>query len=93
MVSKSVLALMPKNTNEKVEEYLYNRGTVTCKLREILDDKGYSVCRLSRETGIRVTTLTDLMNLKRSTLNIVHLAVIMSVLGIERIDEIVQIEE
>lgn len=80
-------------TNEVVKEKLkeeFPSFTVRCNLGERLKERGLSLEDLSNLTGIRVATISELINMKRSTISTPHLLVIAKVL---RISDITQLYE
>ncbi|MCU4863169.1 helix-turn-helix transcriptional regulator [Bacillus cereus] len=64
--------------------------TVRCKLGQILKDRGISMTELSHLTGIRVATISELANMKRTTISVPHLVVIAITLRITDINELIE---
>lgn len=71
-------------TNERVTENLnfHPMFLLRCKLGEILKERGLSFQELSDLTGLRVATISEIVNMKRTTLNVPHLLVIAKTLRI-----------
>jgi transcriptional regulator with XRE-family HTH domain len=80
-------------TNERVrgelEEYPY--FTIKSKLSKVLKDRGISLQELAELTGIRIGGLSELANMKRSTMNISHIVMIALVLRIDDLNELFEI--
>jgi transcriptional regulator with XRE-family HTH domain len=78
-------------TNEKVagqlEEFPY--FTIKCNIHEILKERGLKLEELAELTGIRIGGLSELANMKRSTISVPHLLVIAKVLRITDINELI----
>lgn len=70
----------------KLNEFPY--FTLRCKLPEVLEERGLTLNELSLLTGIRVASLSELCNLKRSAINVPHLLVIAKVLRITDITDL-----
>jgi transcriptional regulator with XRE-family HTH domain len=62
--------------------------TLKCKLGEVLKERGMKMQELSDLTGIRVATISELVNMKRSTINVPHILVIAQVLRITDISKL-----
>ena len=75
-------------TNEQVRQYenQYEDFTLTCKLGDVLREKGISMKQLSNRTGIRIATISEMVNQKRSTINMSHLIVIAKELRITNLE-------
>ncbi|MDA1509631.1 helix-turn-helix transcriptional regulator [Bacillus cereus] len=63
---------------------------VKCKLGEIMQDRGISTQELADLTGIRPATISELCNLKRTTVSIPHLTVIAMTLRIKDMNELLE---
>lgn len=79
-------------TNDMVMKNLerFPSFTVRCKLGEIMQDRGISTQELSDLTGIRPATISEICNLKRTTVSIPHLTVIAMTLRITDMNEILE---
>lgn len=79
-------------TNEMIREKFKEKPdfVLTCKLGKILNERGLKMQELSDLTGIRVATISELVNMKRSTINISHLLLIAKTLGIKDISELLE---
>jgi transcriptional regulator with XRE-family HTH domain len=79
-------------TNEKVagqlEEFPY--FTVKCNIAKILDERGLQMQELAELTGLRTATISEIANLKRSTLSLPHIIVIAKALRITDISELIE---
>jgi putative transcriptional regulator len=62
--------------------------TLKCKLGEVLKERGMKMQELSDLTGIRVATISELVNMKRSTINVPHILVIAQVLRITDVSKL-----
>ena len=62
---------------------------VYLKLKEVLKERGITQKELAEMTGIRPTTISEMVNNQRSTINKEHLKKIIEVLEIEDIREII----
>lgn len=62
---------------------------VYLKLKEVLKERGITQKELAEMTGIRPTTISEMVNNQRSTINKEHLRKIIEVLEIEDIREII----
>ncbi|MHA6145776.1 helix-turn-helix domain-containing protein [Bacillus licheniformis] len=85
-----MLVKVPERTNEKVTGQLaqFPYFTLKCKLSEVLKNRGLTMKELSALTGIRIAALSEMNNLKRSSVNIPHLVVIAQVLRIDEISDL-----
>ena len=61
------------------------------KLKEVLERKGISQKELSRMTGIREGTISELVNDSRSVYNKKHLITIMQALNIVDLNDILEL--
>ncbi|MDQ0976663.1 transcriptional regulator with XRE-family HTH domain [Neobacillus niacini] len=77
-------------TNEQVVSNLekFPYFTIRCKLGEVLKERGLKMQELSDLTGIRVATISEMVNMKRSTLNVPHIIVIAQALRIDDISKL-----
>jgi transcriptional regulator with XRE-family HTH domain len=79
-------------TNKKVtgqlEEFPY--FTVKCKLHEVLKERGLSMEELHELTGLRIATISEIANMKRSTLSIPHIIVIAKALRITDMNVLIE---
>lgn len=71
---------------EELEKFPY--FTLKCKLGEVLKERGIKMQELGDLTGIRVATISELISMKRSTINVPHLIVIAQTLRIDNISEL-----
>lgn len=60
------------------------------RLQEILDERGITQKQLSEMTKLRPTTISEMCNNVRSTINKEHLVKVAEALGIEKIDEMLE---
>lgn len=81
-----------ENTTDFVKSNLerFPYFTIRCKLGEILKDRGISMTELSHLTGIRVATISELVNMKRTTISVPHLIVIAITLRITDMSELLE---
>ena len=77
-------------TNEQVKSNLerFPHFTIRCKLGEVLRERGLKLQELSDLTGIRIATISELINMKRSTISVPHLIVIAQALRIDDISKL-----
>lgn len=66
---------------------------IKIKLKEILNKEGVSGKQLAEELSIRPTTISELVNNQRTTINKEHLAKIMKRFDIKDFNEILELEE
>lgn len=64
--------------------------TLKCKLNEVLKERGLTQTELSELTGIRPASISELANMKRSTINVPHLLVIAQTLRITDLCELIE---
>ncbi|MGG0487222.1 helix-turn-helix transcriptional regulator [Priestia aryabhattai] len=62
--------------------------TLECRLGELLEDRGLTLQELSYLTGIRIPSLSFIVNEKKSTINIGHLIAIAKALRITDIRQL-----
>lgn len=62
--------------------------TIKSKLGGVLKNRGLNLEELSALTGIRVATLSEIKNMKRSTISVPHLIVIAKALRVDDISEL-----
>lgn len=81
-------------TNEQIQENLekFPEYRVVCKLATILEDRSLTMVELSKLTGLRVATISEIANMKRSTINIPHMLVIAQALRITDLSELYVLE-
>jgi len=77
-------------TNCKVSEHLeeFPYFTIRCNLAEVLKQRGMKMEELSELTGIRIASISEMANMKRSTISVPHLLVIAKELRISDISEL-----
>lgn len=77
-------------TSETITEHLseFPFFALRCKLGKILKDRGLTMQELSDLSGIRVASISELVNMKRSTVSVPHIVVIAKVLRINDISEL-----
>lgn len=77
-------------TNAEVTGHLseFPYYTIKCKLGRVMKDRGIRLQELSDLTGIRIATLSELANMKRTAVNIPHLLVIAKALRLIDIGEL-----
>lgn len=63
-----------------------------CKIGELLEDRGLSLRELSQLTGIRVPSLSFIVNEKKTTINVGHVMAIASALRITDIRQLYRFE-
>lgn len=61
------------------------------KLADRLQERGLTVRRCSELTGLRLATISDLMNGNKSSINLHHIIVIMVCLRISKLEDLVEI--
>lgn len=82
-----------KYINDVVTETLETTPHVIVNnLGDILKERGLSQGDLSRLTGLRVATLNDFINMKKTSINLTHLVPIMIALRISDMSEIIRVE-
>ena len=64
---------------------------VRFKLADRLEERGLTVRKCAEITGLRLATISDIMNGKKSSVTFQHLWVIMLVLGITDINDIIEL--
>lgn len=76
--------------NDKIAENLNQHPDflLRCKLGQILKERGFSMQEFSDLTGIRIATISEIVNMKRTTLNVPHLLVIAKVLRITEVSDL-----
>lgn len=81
-------------TNEQIQENLvkFPDYRIECNLATILEDRSFSMNDLSKVTGLRVGTISEIANMKRSTINIPHLIVIAQALRITDLTELYELK-
>lgn len=81
-------------TNEQIQENLdkFPEYRIECKLATILEDRSLTMVDLSKLTGLRVATISELANMKRTTINIPHLLVIAQTLRITDLSELYELK-
>ncbi|NRQ71977.1 helix-turn-helix transcriptional regulator [Bacillus cereus] len=85
--------LLNQNTNAVVTELLEKTPhRVVNRLGELLRERGMSQGDLSRLTGIRVATINEIANIKKLSINWLHLVPIMIALRITDMNEIISVE-
>lgn len=65
---------------------------VECKIGELLKARGLSLKDLSDLTGIRMASISELLNMKRSAINTSHIVAIAIVLRITDLSEMFEIK-
>jgi transcriptional regulator with XRE-family HTH domain len=65
---------------------------IKCHLSQFLKEHGIKLEELSRMTGIRMGTLSEMANTVRPIINLHHLLIIANVLGITDLEELYTIE-
>ncbi len=60
------------------------------KLADRLEERGLTVRKCAELTGLRLGTISDLMNGKKSSVNFQHLWVLMLVLGLTDINDLIE---
>lgn len=63
------------------------------KLKEVLNDRGITQKKFAEMTGMRPTTISEMVNNQRQTINKEHLAKVIEVLEIEDIREIIDFKK
>jgi transcriptional regulator with XRE-family HTH domain len=76
--------------NEQIMSHLekFPYFTLKCKLGEVLKERGMKMQELSDLSGIRIATISELINMKRSSFSVPHLLVIAQVLRITDISKL-----
>lgn len=65
---------------------------IKVKLKEIMFEKGINQMELSKLTGIKQGTLSEIVRNRRDSINKIHLFKIMKALDIKSFDEILELE-
>lgn len=83
-----------ENTSKEVFNHLIDHPsfTIKCNLTNVLKDRGLKLKELSDLTGIRIASLSELSNMKRSTISVPHILVIAKALRILDISELFEFE-
>ncbi|PEM65296.1 XRE family transcriptional regulator [Bacillus pseudomycoides] len=82
-----------KKINDVITETLETTPHVIVNnLGDILKERGLSQGDLSRLTGLRVATINDFINMKKTNANFTHLVPIMIALRISDMTEIIRVE-
>ncbi|MGE6504394.1 helix-turn-helix domain-containing protein [Bacillus wiedmannii] len=85
--------LLNQNTNSVVTGLLEKTPhRVVNRLGELLKERGMSQGDLSRLTGIRVATINEIANIKKTNVNMLHIVPIMIALRITDMTEIFYVE-
>lgn len=81
-------------TNEQIQDNLerFPDYTIVCKLAKILDDRSLTMSDLSRLTGIRIGSISELAKMTRTTINIPHMLVIAQTLRITNLAELFELK-
>lgn len=81
-------------TNKQISENLekFPDYVIECNLAEILANRGITQKEFSLLTGVPVGALSEFSNLKRSTINLTHLLVIIQTLRLTDISELFKIK-
>lgn len=61
------------------------------KLADRLKERNLTVRDCAKITGLRIATISDLMNGNKSSINLHHLIIIMSALKISKIEDIIEV--
>lgn len=79
-------------TNQKVADQLeeFPYFTIKCNIHDLLKERGLKLEELADITGIRIGGLSELANMKRSTISVPHLLVIAKALRITDINELIE---
>lgn len=74
-------------------DQLFKSNDIYCKfkLADRMKDRGLTVRKLAELSGLRLATISELMNGKKGLVNLQHIAVLMLVLGLSDINDIVEI--
>lgn len=87
------MANLNKHANETVKEQLLEFPflTVRSKLDSLIKSRGLNAEELSALTGLRPATLSEIKNMKRSSINVHHLMILAKVLRIDDVGELLEI--
>jgi len=82
---------LDERSNERIEQQInddFQTFTVKCRLNELLKDRGLTKSDLSKLTGIRLAGISELSNMKRTTISVPHVIVIAKALRLTSIEEL-----
>lgn len=65
---------------------------IRLKVKELLEEKGMTQKELAICSGIRESTISDIVRGSRTVINFEHLAKIMEALKIQKIEEIIELD-
>ncbi|MDM5229665.1 helix-turn-helix domain-containing protein [Lysinibacillus pakistanensis] len=60
------------------------------KLKEVLAERGITQKQLAEQSGIRANAISEMVNNQRQTINKDQLAKVCEVLGIERVEDMLE---
>lgn len=63
------------------------------KLKKLIAEKGYTQQQLSQITGLRQASISELINMKRRSINIDHLERLLNAMEVDDVYRIFDIEE
>lgn len=72
--------------------YCYTRPAIKIKVRDILNERGITQKELSKMTGIRESTISEICRGCRSGINLQHLSTIAEALNIKDISKLIDFE-
>ncbi len=77
-----------------IKEYILRRRCVVVelyiKLKEVLVERGITQKQLAEQSGIRANAISEMVNNQRQTINKDQLAKVCEVLGIERVEDMLE---
>lgn len=83
------------NTKESSVSFdkIFKENEIYCKfkLADRMKERGLTVRKLAELSGLRLATISELMNGKKGLVNLQHIAVLMFVLRLSDINDIVEI--
>lgn len=65
---------------------------IKSRLNEVLEDAGMTKIELARELGLRPSTISEIANDSRTTINKKHVIRIMEYLGIKELDRMYEVK-
>lgn len=80
-----------ERSNEKIEKQInddFPTFTLKCRLNELLRDRGMTKSDLSKLTGVRLAVISELSNMKRTTISVPHVLVIAKALRLTDVNDL-----
>ena len=83
------------NLNERTKGFLKELNDMGIvfkfKLADILKERNLSIRECAKITGLRIATISDLMNGNKSSINLHHVLIIMACLRVTKFEDIIEI--